>query len=395
MRRAPKPDRLPYPVLASGFRLSFLLAALAAALLIPAWIAVQVYGVPLIEGWPPTLWHAHEMLYGFIVAAIAGFLLTAVPSWTGRRGFGGAPALLLGVLWLAARVLAARAAAWPAALVAGVDCAFLLTLVALFAPPLLRERNRNTPLLLVLLALAACNLLFHRALARHDPPAAGQALRIAIDIVVLLVTIVGGRIVPAFTATALRAAGGVVRVRTHRTLGGAAIAATFAVVVVDIFWPGGRLAAVLAGLTALLQALRLLQWRGWRAWHEPMVWVLQAAYAWLPIGFALKCAALLWGPAASAFWLHALTVGAMATMILGVMSRTALSHTGRPMRVGTLSMAAYVLLLLAALTRVFGLAVPGLDYVAVLALSGAFWTTAFALYLIEYGPMLWRPHLRD
>lgn len=380
-----------WQVFASGFRLAFTLAAFAALLLLPAWVGVHVYGAPWLEGWPPTLWHAHEMLYGFVVAAIAGFLLTAVPSWTGRRGFGGAPLVLLGALWLAARVVDARAAAWPAGLVAALDNAFLLALLVLFAPPLLRERNRNTPLLLVLLALVACNLAFHLALARHDPPAAGQALRIAIDIVALLVTVVGGRIVPAYTATVLRAAGAVARVRTHKALGGASIAAMLAIAVVDLFAPEGRAAAVLAGLAALLQGLRLLQWRGWRTLHEPLVWMLQAAYAWLPIGLALKCAALLWGPVYSAFWLHALTVGAMSMMIVGVMSRTALSHTGRPMRGGSLTLVAGTLLLLAALTRVFGLLVPGLDYVSVLVLSGTFWSAAFGLFLFEYGPMLWQP----
>ena len=384
---------MPCRVLASGFRLGFLLAGSAALLLVPAWVAVQVFGAPLLAGWPPMLWHAHEMLYGFVVAAIAGFLLTAVPSWTGRRGFGGAPLALLAALWLAARVLDARAGAWPAALVACVDVAFLVALALLFAPPLLRERNRNTPLLLVLLALAACNIAFHRALAAHDPPAAGQALRIAIDIVALLVTIVAGRIVPAYTATALRGSGAAPRVRSRGATGVAAIAAMLAVTLVDLVWPGGHAAAALALLAALLQALRLVQWHGWRALHEPMVWVLHAAYAWLPVGLALKCVALIWGAAASAFWLHALTVGTMAMMILGVMSRTALSHTGRPMRVGTLSTAAYVLLLLAALVRVFGLAVPGLDYVSVIVLSAAFWCAAFALFLVEYGPMLWRPRI--
>jgi uncharacterized protein involved in response to NO len=209
----------------------------------------------------------------------------------------------------------------------------------------------------------------------------------------LLVTIVAGRMVPAFTATALRGSGAAPRVRTRGALGVAAIAAMAAVTLVDLAWPGGRAAAALAALAALLQALRLAQWHGWRALHEPMVWVLHAAYAWLPVGLALKCAALLWGVAASAFWLHALTVGAMAMMVLGVMSRTALSHTGRPMRVGTLGTAAYLLLLLAALVRVFGLAVPGLDYVAVIVLGAAFWSAAFALFLIEYGPMLWRPRI--
>jgi uncharacterized protein involved in response to NO len=380
-------------MLASGFRLAFLLAGIAAVLLIPAWVAILVYGAPLGSDWPPTLWHAHEMLFGFIAAAIAGFLLTAVPSWTGRRGFGGAPLVLLGTLWLCARVLDATSAAWPAALVMAVDAAFLLALVALFAPPLLRERNRNTPMLLVLALLVACNIAFHRAMARHDPPAAAHALLAGIDIALLLVTIVGGRIVPAFTATALRAAGRAQRVRTRPGVGYVAIALMLAVALVDLFWPGSRGAAALAAVAALVQALRLLQWRTLATLGEPMVWVLHAAYAWLPLGLTLKCAALLWGFAASAFWLHALTIGVLATMILGVMTRVALSHTGRPMRVGALTTAAYVLLLLAGLTRVFGLQFPGLDYASVIVLSATFWSAAFALFLIVYAPMLWLPRI--
>ncbi len=378
-------------VLASGFRLAFLLAGIAAALLIPAWVAILVYGAPFGSDWPPTLWHAHEMLFGFIAAAIAGFLLTAVPSWTGRRGFGGAPLVVLGTLWLGARVLNATSASWPAALVLVVDVAFLTALAGLFAPPLLRERNRNTPLLLVLALLVACNVVFHRALGRHDPPAAAHALLIGIDIALLLVTIVGGRIIPAFTATALRASGSTRRVRTRAGIDRAAITVMVLVGLVDLGWPGGRAAAAVAAIAALLQALRLLQWRTSATAGAPMVWVLHAAYAWLPLGLALKCVALLWGFAVSAFWLHALTVGVLATMILGVMTRVALSHTGRPMQADTLTTAAYVLLLLAALTRVFGLGLPGIDYASVIVLSACFWSVAFALFLIVYGPMLWLP----
>lgn len=377
-------------VFASGFRTGFLLAGVGALVLLPAWVGVQVFGAPFIEGWPPTLWHAHEMLYGFVAAAIAGFLLTAVPSWTGRRGFAGAPLVLLALLWIAARVLAARAAAWPPLLIAGVDLAFLLVLAVLLAPALLRERKRNTPLLLVLLGLVACNLWFHRALARGDPPAAGEALRIAIDIVVLLVTIIAGRIVPACTTAALRAAGDTTRIRSRRSLGVTAIVAMITVLAVDLYWPGGRVAAWVAAVAALAQTARLAQWRGWRAWHEPMVWVLHAAYAWLAIGLALKCAALLHGPAVSAFWLHALTAGAISMMIVGMMSRIGRSHTGRPMQAGTLSSAAYVLLLLAALTRVFGLSASGLDYASIIVLSAFFWTGAFTLFMIEYVPMFWQ-----
>jgi uncharacterized protein involved in response to NO len=180
-------------------------------------------------------------------------------------------------------------------------------------------------------------------------------------------------------------------VRTRAGIDRAGIAVMAVVGLVDLGWPGGRAAAALAAIAALLQALRLLQWRTSAAAGEPMVWVLHAAYAWLPLGLALKCVALLWGLAVSAFWLHALTVGVLATMILGVMTRVARSHTGRPMQADTLTTAAYVLLLLAALTRVFGLGLPGIDYASVIVLSAFFWSVAFALFLIVYGPMLWLP----
>jgi uncharacterized protein involved in response to NO len=243
----------------------------------------------------------------------------------------------------------------------------------------------------VLLALAACNIAFHRALARHDPPAAGHALLVAIDIALLLVTIVGGRIIPAFTATALRARGSLQRVRRRRGLGAAAVTVMLLVALADLLQPGGTAGAALAGVAALVQALRLLQWRTPATLGEPMVWVLHAGYAWLPVGLALKCVAHFWRFAFSAFWLHALTVGVLATMILGVMTRVALSHTGRPMQVGTLTSAAYALLLLAGLTRVFGLGVAGADYLVVIVLSAAFWSAAFVLFLVVYGPMLALP----
>ena len=376
---------------AAGFRPMFLAAGVGALLLLPAWIAVLVYGAPLPSGWPPTLWHAHEMLYGFVAAAIAGFLLTAVPSWTGQRGFAGWPLLVLLGLWVLARLLDALAAAWPAMLVATVDAAFLCVLGALVAPPLVRERNRNTPLLAVLATLVGCNLAFHWNLARHDPEAARRALYLGIDLVLLLVTVIGGRIVPAFTANALRAANSPVRPCAWRGVGGAAIAAMVALALVDLLAPGGRLAAVLALLAALVQALRLAQWRGPRTLGQPILWVLHLGYAWLPLGLALKALASTGGPAWSAFWLHALTIGVLATMILGVMTRAALGHTGRPLRVAAPVTAAYLLLLLAALVRVFGLAVPGVAYPKVLLLSAIPWTAAFAQFVGVYAPILWGP----
>ncbi len=378
-------------LLASGFRLTFLLAGIAALLLVPAWVAILVFGAPLGSAWPPTLWHAHEMLFGFVGAAIAGFLLTAVPSWTGRRGFAGPPLIVLVALWLSARVLIACSASWPALLVFAVDAAFLLVLAALLAPPLLRAGNRNTPLLGVLLLLALCNGVFHWSLARHDPVTAAHALLVAIDITLLLVTIIGGRILPAFTTSALRAAGSDTQVWTWRGIGPAAIAVMLLIALVDLRWPGSRAAGIVAGAAAAIQGARLLQWRTPATLRFPILWVLHLGYAWLPVGLALKSAALLFGFAASAFWLHALTVGVLATMVLGVMTRVALGHTGRPLVVDPLIALAYLLLLLAGLMRVFGLGVAGINYANVIVISASLWSAAFALFLYVYVPILWAP----
>ena len=368
-------------------------AALAAVILIPEWVAVWVFGAPLASRWPPTLWHAHEMVFGFVGAAIAGFLLTAVPSWTGRRGFGGAPLVLLVALWLSGRLLVFSSARWSSTVVMAVDVGFFPALALLIAPPLVRARNRNTPLLLVLALLAACNAAFHLVLLRQNPVAAGHIVLVAIDLVLLLLTVIGGRILPAFTASGLHQTGAAAQILSSPALDRAAIGAMALVGVVDLIWPDTAAAGAIAGLAAVFQAARLLQWRSAATLKQPILWVLHLAYAWLPVGLALKSAALLGGFAASAFWLHALTIGALATMILGVMTRAALGHTGRSLVVAPPIAVAYGLLLLAALVRVFGLGVAHLDYVAVIVSSAGLWTAAFALYLYVYVPILWSPRV--
>jgi uncharacterized protein involved in response to NO len=376
-------------VLASGFRPTFLAAAVAALLLVPAWVLIWGYGMPLPGGWPVTLWHAHEMVFGFVAVVIAGFLLTAVPSWTGERGFAGTPLMILLLLWTAARVLIATAGAWLAAPVLVVDVAFLVLLGILIAPPLLRSGNRNRVMLVVLALLAGCNATFHWALIRHNPPLALHAILIAVDIALLLVTIVGGRIVPTFTGNALRAAGSPIRMLDWPAVGPVAVGLMGAVILVDLLAPQSRTAGMLAAAVAVVQAVRMLQWRSLAVLRSPIVWVLHLAYAWLPVGFALKAVALLWGLALSAFWLHALTVGALATMVLAVMSRAALGHTGRPLVVEPAIALGYVLLLAAGLVRVFGLGLLGMPYPAVILVSATCWTLAFGVFFYVYAPILW------
>ena len=382
-----------FALFAYGFRPHFLLAGLAALVLIPAWALDVAYGVPLSSDWPPTLWHAHEMLFGFIASAVAGFLLTAVPSWTGQKGFAGTPLVVLSALWLAARLLIASSSYWPRSLTAAVDLTFLPLLAALVARPLLRSQNRNTPLLLVLGLLWLTNLGFHVALIRLNQPLALHALLIGIDLLLVLVTVIGGRILPAFTATALRPQGLQNTVSSSSGLTIAAVAGMAAVTVGDLFAPDSRLAGGLAAAAAIIQGWRFTQWGVLRTLRQPIVWVLHLAYLWLPVGLALKAIALLDGAAFSAFWLHALTMGTLATMILGVMTRAALGHTGRPLSVHPLTAASYLLLLGAVLVRVFGLAALPVSYPTVIAGAAFLWTAAFLFFVVVYAPILCSPRV--
>jgi uncharacterized protein involved in response to NO len=384
-------DLVTFQLYAYGFRPHFLAAGLAACVMIPLWASAHVFGTPLSSAWPPTLWHGHEMLFGFLAVAIAGFLLTAVPSWTGGRGFAGAPLVFVSSLWLLGRICVAASSRLPPAIVAAVDVAFLPSIGGLVLPSLVRARSRNAVLLIVLAVLTLANLVFHVALMKGDAPLAGRALLAGIDVVLILVTIIGGRIVPAFSAATLKARGHEGVRRAWPGLGPIAIGAMIAVLLTDVLRPDSFVAGWCAGFAALVQALRLSRWRSTQVLHEPLVWVLHLAYAWLPVGLALKAIALLSGAALAAFWLHALTIGAAASMVLAVMTRAALGHTGRPLVAAPLTVAAYLLLLGATLVRVFGLVALPRGYLLVILLAAALWTAAFGAFLAVYAPILCAP----
>jgi uncharacterized protein involved in response to NO len=387
---------LPLPgfsLFAYGFRPFFWAAGAYALLGVIAWLAIYVGGVLPLHDQPPQLWHGHEMLYGFVGAAIAGFLLTAVPSWTGARGFAGRPLIMLASIWLAGRLAFAGAAILPDALVAICELAFLPVLAVLIAPALLRARNRNTPLLLVLGVLWLADAVFMYALLHADALLARKALLGALNVVLLLVTIIGGRIVPVFTANALRNRRAPAAVRSYRWLDGATIVAMLAVVLFDMLAPWQRAAGWIAALAAIAHAARLAGWRGLRTLREPLVWCLHLAYAWMPVGLAMKSTFLLTGAAWGAYWLHALTIGVAASMVLAVMTRAALGHTGRPLRASRPIAVAYMLLGLAALVRVFAPALGATHYLWTLIASGLLWSAAFALFLIVYTPILVRPRV--
>jgi uncharacterized protein involved in response to NO len=375
---------------AYGFRPFFLAAGLYAVIAVGAWAWILAAGRAPFGELPPHLWHGHEMLFGFIGAAIAGFLLTAVPSWTASRGFAGAPLVLVSVLWLAGRIAFAGAAFLPWPAIAAAELAFLPLLAFLIGRSLVRERNRNFPMLVIVAVLWVIDAWFLRAIATADYLQAGLALRTGVGVVLLLVTVIGGRIVPAFTANALRARGIAVEITTRMPVETAAIGSMALAVVVDALAPGQRAAGIVALVAALAQAARLAGWRSLRTLDDPIVWVLHAAYAWLPLGLALKSIHLLAGAPWAAQWLHALTIGVAATMIMAVMTRASLGHTGRPLVVAKSIAVAYALLLGAALVRVFGPAFLPASYLWTVGVAALLWIAAFAVYVVVYTPILTR-----
>ena len=380
-------------IFAYGFRPFFLLAGLHAAGSIAAWIWLLPRGATPMSSLPAQLWHGHEMIFGFIAAAIAGFMLTAVPNWTGERGFAGRPLVVLTITWLAARVAFSIGDSVPFGMLVIAELAFLPGVIWLLTPLFMRSSNRNWPLLLVLFAFWCGDAVFVWAVFANQVDLAGHALRGSLDAVLILITIIGGRITPAFTGNALRARGVAVTVRSSRSLGVAVIALTAGFVLADIAAPFSKVTGAIAAAAALAHSIRLSGWRGFQSWREPIVWILHAGYAWLPIGLALKAVFVLAGATWAAHWQHALGAGAAATMIMAVMTRASLGHTGRPLRVAPSIVVAYAVLLVSAFLRVFGASVLQLQYAATITIAGALWVLAFLLYSGVYAPILLTPRV--
>jgi uncharacterized protein involved in response to NO len=376
-----------FVLLACGFRPFFLLAGLHAALAVPVWLAF-LHGLGRADAPVPAFaWHAHEMIYGFAMAAVAGFLLTAVPGWTGRRPVAGVPLLALVLVWMAGRVAVTCPLGLSPVLIAALDLAFPVVLVAAVVPSLIRSGNRRNFVFVGFLALLfVANLSFHL-----DGAASIGPLGLAVNTLMVMVAVVGGRIVPAFTSARLKECALDATIGKYPTIDAAAVAATVAVLVVDVAAPGSRFSGGLAAVAAVLLAIRLAHWQGHRTLDEPLLWVLHLAYAWLPVALVLKATSLLTGLVPATAWLHALTVGAFATMILAVMSRAALGHTGRTLVAPRSVTVAFWLLSMAAVIRVFGPIAAPAAWAFWIDAAAALWTMVFVLFVVAYAPILWRP----
>lgn len=377
-RRIP-PDRV--ALFALGFRPFYLLAALFALLAIPAWMLVLagVLTPPLAGVW----WHAHEMLFGFAVAVIVGFLFTAGRNWTGLPTPSGRPLAALAAVWLAGRLAMALDGGVVAA---AIDLAFLPLAAFALARVLVKARSKRNYFLVAMLSLLTlANLCFHLlrfGVVGGDPLV---AIHFALALVVVIETAIAGRVVPMFTANALRG----IHQWQHPRLNIAAIVATALALVLWASGVAGALAGALALVAALLQAVRCAGWNPRAALAKPLLWILHLSHLWIPVGLALLAAAQ-WGWLPRSAGIHALGIGATAGLILGMITRTALGHTGRMLESGKVEAAAYVLIQAAAAARVLTLAAfPALALVGIQVAAVA-WTLAFLLYLVRYAPMLIR-----
>lgn len=372
------------PLFSMGFRPFFLLAALWAAVAVPVWVAS-------FAGWLPPEhfnrdWHAHEMLFGYLSGVIAGFLLTAVPNWTGRLPVTGKSLMGLVLLWCAGRaaMLIPSFAAAPF-----IDSAFLFVFAAVVGREIIAGRNvRNLPVLVLLTVLGSANVVSH--LRGLDPEFALLGERIGIAVVATLVALIGGRIVPSFTRNWMAKR----RMTPEPASPSRFDAVTLAVGAIGlVMWaasPTLYAAGLVLTLAGALHFARLARWQGWRTADEPLVLVLHLGYFWLALGLLLQGLAILAPsvvPAASG--LHALTAGAFGVMTLAVMTRASLGHTGQPLTATSRISAIYVLVNLGALIRVTAPVFPQ-HYAALLALSAVLWSGAFGWFVIVYAPLLLR-----
>jgi uncharacterized protein involved in response to NO len=375
-------------ILSYGFRPFFLGAGIFAMLSMLGWIGALTLGWDIGGSYGILDWHAHEMLFGYTSAALAGFMLTAIPNWTGRLPVSGRPLLALVSLWLLGRLVMAVPDLLGLPLSMAIDALFLPLLALVAAIEITAGRNwKNLKILIGLLALSLANIGFHLSVAFAGTGM--DAVRPTVSIYLMLIVLIGGRIIPSFTRNRLVKAGATRLPKPFGRFDVASMLALFAALLAWSLAPGHGLTIILAVLAAVLQAVRLWRWRGWAVADEPLLLALHVAYGFVPLGLVgIAMAGLGWIAAPSA--LHILAVGAIGGMTFAVMARATLGHTGRPPSATPRLAVALLALALAAVLRPFAEILPE-AYHLLLGLAGLFWFIAYGLFLIELGPMLLRP----
>jgi uncharacterized protein involved in response to NO len=376
-------------ILSYGFRPFFLFAAVWAAVAMAIWPALLAGSITLPTTLDPVRWHAHELIYGYVPAVISGFLLTAVPNWTGRLPVVGARLLALFSLWAAGRLAILCSAVIGEITAAAIDLLFLAALGCVVAREIIAGRNwRNLMVLVVIPVLFTGNLVFHAEAMLAQ--GGGYGTRLGVAAIILLIMLIGGRIVPSFTRNWLVRQGAGRLPHPFGRFDRVAMVVAGAALVSWVAAPAAALTAWLAAATAPIQLWWLWRWAGERTGAEPLVAILHIAYAFVPLGFGLLALATLRPdlllPSGA---VHAWTAGAIGTMTLAVMTRASLGHTGRPLEAGSAVRTIYVAVIVAALARIaagFGMAPEPM-----LQFSAAAWIFAFAGFAAVFAPLLAHP----
>ncbi|MDL2340123.1 MAG: NnrS family protein [Pseudomonadota bacterium] len=380
------------PVLRGGFRPFFLGAALWGVLALSLWLCSLAGVFHLPTALEPVKWHRHEMLFGFVGAAVAGFLLTAIPNWTGRLPIAGKPLLALFVWWLCARAALLTSALVGLPLAATLDVGFFAVLTGVGTREVFAAKKSNFAIVAMALFFTLANAADYAGNVGVIPDVGWQA---AIAVIIVLISIIGGRIIPSFTRNWMTIQGE--RARLPRQPGALDLLVIAATAICLLFWiafPKNTLTGGMLILAAALQLIRLCRWGGTRTLNDPLVLIMHVGYLWIPVGLLLLGLSLAGFPINSSGGIHALTAGAMTTMILAVMTRATLGHTGRPLTASAGTVVLYICVTLAALIRV-GASLGLGPYLAMLEISGVAWATSLVLFLIIYAPMLWHPRVEQ
>jgi uncharacterized protein involved in response to NO len=371
---------------AYGFRPFFLAAGMWAAFGILLWLPAYLGAFTLPTHFGPLDWHIHEMLYGYVAASVAGFLLTAIPNWTGRLPVNGSPLAALAALWLAGRFALLVSAAIGGVAAAAIDVSFLVVLALVAAREIVAGKNwRNLRVLIVLGALIAGNVLFHAEVLLKG--SADYGVRIAIASMLLLISLIGGRIVPSFTGNWIKRENpGRMPVPFNR-FDGIAMAISALALLAWIGMPAQPITGAVLLVAGVLQIVRLARWAGDRTVADRLVLVLHAAYAFVPLGFLLVGASVFSDAVPLSAGLHAWTAGAIGMMTLAVMTRATLGHTGRPLQASVITQAIYASVFVGAVLRI----VAGCTgSIVLLEAGGALWMLGFAGFALAYAPLLVR-----
>ena len=368
-----------------GFRPFYLLASVFAALSVALWTCEYAGYLPAGYLGVPA-WHGHEMLFGYTLAVVTGFLFTAVRNWTGQPTPTGSLLAAYAALWVAGRVIVLTpytlAAAW-------VNAAFPLAVAVGIGVPLLRSGNRRNYFFIgVLVVLSLATLAVHLSFLGILRWPQFVSLQVGLDVVLFIMAVMGGRVIPMFTNNGIPGA----RATRHPLVEKVALGGVLALFAVDLLQAPATVIAVFALAVAAAHATRLYLWQPWRTWSNPLVWILHAAYGWIVVYLVLRALAAV-GFIAEPLAVHALTIGAIGGLTIGMMTRTARGHTGRPLTADRFETICYILVQVAAVVRVFGGALlPGIYLTAVIT-SAICWSSAFALYAIRYWPVLARTRI--